>query len=103
MASDKGCSQNRALLTLLYYNKNDGLDDSASEGVCEDGGVYICEHWGDRGPKTQPCRCDWDRIPVEHDRYTPGDCGKPLQPTDTECSNITALNITSNNSDKTWE
>lgn len=66
-------------------------------------GVYICEHWGDRGPKTQPCRCDWDRIHVEHDRYTPGDCGKPLQPTDTECSNITALNITSNNSDKTWE
>jgi len=42
VASDKDCSQNRALLTLLYYNKNDGLDDSASEGVCEDGGVYIC-------------------------------------------------------------
>lgn len=39
MASDKDCSQNRALLTLLYYNKNDGLDDSASEGVC--GCVYL--------------------------------------------------------------
>lgn len=25
VASDKDCSQNRALLTLLYYNKNDGL------------------------------------------------------------------------------
>ncbi len=31
-----------------------GLDDSEGEGVCEDGRVYICEHWGDRAPKTQP-------------------------------------------------
>lgn len=34
-----------------------GLDDSEGEEVCEDGRVYICEHRGDRGPKTQLWRC----------------------------------------------
>lgn len=28
-----------------------GLDDSEGEQVCGDGGVYVCEHLGDRSPK----------------------------------------------------